>query len=58
MLFVYNKYLREIELFIYYIFGFIKKEIGFFKIIILIGLNSRNSILLFLFIDFGLSLSV
>lgn len=57
MLPAYNKYFRDAELFIYYIPGFTRKEIGSFKTITLIGLNSRNSTLPSLFTDPGLSSS-
>lgn len=53
----HNKYFREAELFIFYILGFTRKEIGFFKTITLIGLNGRNSTLPSLFTDPGLSSS-
>ena len=53
MLPAYDKYFRDAELFIYYIPGFIRKEIGSFKIITLIGLNSRDSTLPSLFTDSG-----
>ena len=55
MLPAYNKYCRDAELFIYYIPGFTRKEIGSFKTITLIGLNSRNSTLPSLFTDPGQS---
>lgn len=53
-----NKYFREAELFIYYILGFTRKEIGSFQTVTSIGSNSRNSTLSSLFTDPGLSSSV
>lgn len=53
MLPAYDKYFRDAELFIYYILGFTRTEIGSFKTITLIGLNSRDSTLPSLFTDPG-----